>query len=863
MDRRSEPFHRRLRRILPLTIALSSVASAAPLFTLTDLGTLGGDYSGASGINNLGQVVGGAGTADGGSHAFLWDPESGIQDLGTVPSRSSTSWAADISDQGQVAGYGSVPEIGGQKSNALRWSDGIIERLGDLGALFPYACCSWGYGINDSGDVVGETSTRHGSQNRRAFLYTGGEMQELPSLNPAGSISEARDINNAGDIVGTSYTGSNFVRHAFLYSGGSISDLGALGVNRFGSDYSYAYGMNDKGQVVGVSSIPGAEMHKSAFIWDSVNGMQSLGGLGGGSSVAYAVNEAGWVVGTAPTTEGSHAFLHREGTMLDLNDLIPAGSGWTLTFATDINDQGQICGVGVPSGSSQGRAFLLTPEAAPPPPPPPPPEHIIDGVPDYLWNYGCFPTAGGMIVGYWDTAGGFSGLVGKRYPELQDTQMPPCDAVGRDGDGDAHHDSSPANRVDGANKPFRQGTRQWDDAHYNLVDRVIATKEHVTDYWWGEMDPETGKYVDRNEEEGRDPYESAPTPWVRHPHNCLADFMGTSQSDLSMNDRPMTDGQTFSPDHLRLGLRDFMEYSRDSSTPLFSVRIVGSPEFAWVKEELSRWRGGPLIANVYGWYGWDHEPLPEDSPPWGHPLVVYGYWERDDGPWIAVRDGWGEPALVNGHRILADNFGGQHEWWKWDNPGFEVDSMVTASPVTLMYEGFRLFCDAFDSKATALWGLPYSVDTGSGSGTAEIVSSPLGGDNGVLMLSQPDPGSFVAIEQDTCVATLTGLSFEYLFASAGKLSIELDDKLLAEILAPSSGAGAPGSDSFGFFSQVFSMAGLGLDPYAMHTLRIELSAPGDPVCYLDNLRVWNAVPEPATVALLSVAALLLRRRRRG
>ena len=46
--------------------------------------------------------------------------------------------------------------------------------------------------------------------------------------------------------------------------------------------------------------------------------------------------------------------------MYDLNDLLPAGSGWQLTDAWDINDAGQIAGFG---RSPQGKwmAILLTP----------------------------------------------------------------------------------------------------------------------------------------------------------------------------------------------------------------------------------------------------------------------------------------------------------------------------------------------------------------------------------------------------------------------------------------------------------------------------------------------------------------------
>jgi len=60
--------------ILPVILVLLLGAGAARAQgVMTDLGTLGGEYSVARGINGRGQVVGWSATADGRHHAFLWE----------------------------------------------------------------------------------------------------------------------------------------------------------------------------------------------------------------------------------------------------------------------------------------------------------------------------------------------------------------------------------------------------------------------------------------------------------------------------------------------------------------------------------------------------------------------------------------------------------------------------------------------------------------------------------------------------------------------------------------------------------------------------------------------------------------------
>ncbi|MBN1845384.1 MAG: hypothetical protein JW810_06840 [Sedimentisphaerales bacterium] len=341
-------------------------AFPAAKYDIVDLGTLGGEYSVAWSINDQGQIVGWSQRADGQYHAARFDfqaPQNNA-DLGTLG--GNWSEAVSINNQGYGVGQARTDQTGYVYHAALFDPAGPGGNI-DLGGLGGDA--GWACSINDSNQIVGAATLADGSWRATRFDAGGaGTNVNLGILDtPWGSDDScALSINNLGQIVGYgrfSYEGTNIERAVRFDPSGGGENVNLTP----GTDGGQARCINDAGQIVGTS-----HACQGACLFDPSGGGANLalGGLvDGQGSLAYAINNRGQIVGTAGQLDPEGEPVARavlfdpsgQGNNIDLNSLIQPDLGWVLKAAYDINESGWIVGYGQnPQGISH-RAFLLIP----------------------------------------------------------------------------------------------------------------------------------------------------------------------------------------------------------------------------------------------------------------------------------------------------------------------------------------------------------------------------------------------------------------------------------------------------------------------------------------------------------------------
>jgi probable HAF family extracellular repeat protein len=191
-------------------------------------------------INQRGQVAGYSFTDSSANppvHPFLWHRDK-MLDLGTLG--GSFALAFGLNNQGEVAGFSFLGDD--SVFHAFLWHEGEIGDLGTLGGDTSRA-----ESLNDAGEVIGEADLP-GSQTHHAFLWRHRGMTDLGTQD-GDPCSDALSINSLGQIVGASTDCSNFL-HAFLWEkGGPMIDLNSFVPASSNLTLIAATLINDRGEI--------------------------------------------------------------------------------------------------------------------------------------------------------------------------------------------------------------------------------------------------------------------------------------------------------------------------------------------------------------------------------------------------------------------------------------------------------------------------------------------------------------------------------------------------------------------------------------------------------------------------------------
>lgn len=369
-------------------------ASAAIVYNVTRLADMGFSATGttnyeAQAITN-GGIVAGMGRSfatnpTGDERGVRWDTPSTFTLLPPPAGRSSPR-VLGVNDARTSVGY--VNAGPGAGARAVIWDAvGNPVELPHLGTTTGGFTQSRANAVNGAGTTVGfaQRFANDLSLGDRALRWdAAGNMTELPGIEPttrAETNVGATDINEGGTVVGysTTYSGGLSGDLAVRWdANGTLTQLAPLFVDRNNNTLNSALGVNEANVTVGTGFKDGTRPVK----WNADGSVVELAVLsvrstGFSNAWAEAINGDGLIVGRAEnylpngSAELRATMWDASGSILDLNTLIPADSGWILRQAWDVNDDGWIVGSGAydpdgPGGApGYSAAFLLRPVPEP------------------------------------------------------------------------------------------------------------------------------------------------------------------------------------------------------------------------------------------------------------------------------------------------------------------------------------------------------------------------------------------------------------------------------------------------------------------------------------------------------------------
>jgi len=312
-------------------------------------------------INDQGTIVGSSTVSfpSERQHAFRWKAETGIVDLGV--NVGSGSFASNVNERDEAVGAEIVTdcETGIGRYQAVLWdAQNGVHELGSLGGSESYAVA-----INNRGQVIGLAQDASGIDH--AFIWeatTGMVALDLPQG------AEAWDINDSGMVVGILRSGvvvigtttTTVIRPFKWTKEGGLTELDLLGGTQ-----GFAYGINNKGEIVGDVLIDDESV---GVKWSDCGAQRLASTPGEVGSIAYAINDRGLIVGNTrfprsntelPTNQATEWDSTLRARLLPLQ-AVESGVG-------DVNECGDVVGYRVAKacpvrGRCEYRSFLWQPE---------------------------------------------------------------------------------------------------------------------------------------------------------------------------------------------------------------------------------------------------------------------------------------------------------------------------------------------------------------------------------------------------------------------------------------------------------------------------------------------------------------------
>jgi|GEM_PF-5653517 probable HAF family extracellular repeat protein len=284
-------------------------------------------------------------------------------------------YISKINNSGTVVGYG----LANQSSYVFHWKNGNTRILSSKNNEWFHSSSINNYNASIASlSIPSHTST---DKNKSVYFSPDGKEQEiLPNTSRSCTVS---DINDSGNVVGSDEEGIGFIwkdgnfqslgyleptainAHnivaatfydkyediALVWDSGEAIPLPTTGIR------SVALDINESGEVVGY--VDGKAIKWQLSFWGKYQ-QKILDRTDSRISRANGINKQGQIVGTVQERSGhSYGFLWHRGNFVDLNSLIPTDSGCELMAAIDINDKGEIIGVGTYDGKRAN--FLLKP----------------------------------------------------------------------------------------------------------------------------------------------------------------------------------------------------------------------------------------------------------------------------------------------------------------------------------------------------------------------------------------------------------------------------------------------------------------------------------------------------------------------